>query len=173
MTKKGTFLERREAKLLVMSALYLQTGHVFFNCFPHTHKWHEWRWASTGRNLHKSSSYYLLPSKLMAFKNSKRFRRSSVAKDPLLPDPQPSSPREVPRVDRFMQIYIKHSQPIYIHHVKWHLEIASRLGGVRRKRISSQPTNKRVTDRQTCSKTVLLTLKVYRKPFFSALMTNY
>ena len=139
---------------LIMSALYLQTDHVFFfNCFPHTHKWHEWRWASMGRNLHKASSYYLLPSKLMAFKNSKRFRRSSATKDTLLPDPQPSSPREVPRVDRFKQIYIKHSQPIYIHHVKWHLEIPSRLGGVRRKRISSQPTNKRVTDRQTCSKT--------------------
>ena len=145
----------------------------FFNCFPHTHKWHEWRWASMGRNLHKASSYYLLPSKLMAFKNSKRFRRSSVTKDTLLPDSQLSSPREVPRVDRFMQIYIKHSQPIYIHHVKWHLEIPSRLGGIRQKRISSQPTNKRLTDRQPCSEMVLLTLKLYRNIFFSILMTNY
>ena len=39
---------------------------------------------------------------------------------------------EVPREDRFMKIYINHPQATCFHPVKWRLEIASRLGGVRR-----------------------------------------
>ena len=45
--------------------------------------------------------------------------------------------REVPRADRFMKIYINHPQATCFHPVKWRFEIPSRLGGVRRQRISS------------------------------------
>merc|ERR1711888_424723 len=45
--------------------------------------------------------------------------------------------REVPRADRLMKIYINHPQPTCFHPVKWRLEMLSRLGGVRRQRISS------------------------------------
>ena len=72
--------------------------------------------------------------------------------------------------DRSMKIDINHPQTIRIHPIKWRLEIPSRLGGVRRQ--TTPPTDKRVTDGQTCSKTVLLTLEMYRKYFFSTLMNN-
>ena len=48
-------------------------------------------------------------------------------------------PREVPMVDRYMKIYINHSQTIFIHPVKWHLEIPSRLGGIWWQRICFRP----------------------------------
>ena len=35
------------------------------------------------------------------------------------------------RADRFMKIYINHPQTTCFHPAKWHLEIPSRLGGVR------------------------------------------
>ena len=45
-----------------------------------------------------------------------------------------SPPREVPRSDRFMKIYINHPQAICIYPVIWRLKIPSHLGGVCRQR---------------------------------------
>ena len=46
--------------------------------------------------------------------------------------------KKVPMADRSLKIYIKHPQTIYIYPVKWRLDIPSRLGEVRRQRISSE-----------------------------------
>ena len=101
----------------------------------------------------------------MAFENSKPSRRSLATTNP--PTTPPNSPpsREVPMADRFMKNYINHPQTTCTHPVKWRLEIPSRFGGVRGQR---SPPDKRVTDRQTCSKTVLHTSEVYN--FFFQLL---